>query len=150
MVLAYSIDPAKPADELREVQRRLADGRRRMLTLVEEDAQSYEAVRAARRTRKERPGDVAAEAGYRGALRGAASVPLETARLSQELAVGLESVRSRTKATLASDLVTALALFRAATEGGLANVAINLDDLKAAGEPTLSVETEVARLRSKG
>jgi formiminotetrahydrofolate cyclodeaminase len=64
--------------------------------------------------------------------------------------VGLESVRSRTKATLASDLVTALALFRAATEGGLANVAINLDDLKAAGEPTLSVETEVARLRSKG
>jgi glutamate formiminotransferase / formiminotetrahydrofolate cyclodeaminase len=150
MVLAYSLDPAKPADDLRELHRALSDGRRRLLALVEEDAQSYEAVRAARKARKERPGDASAEAFYRTALRGAASVPLETARLSVDFAVRLETVRTRTKVALGSDLVTALALFRAATEGALANVAINLDDLKAVGEPTTTVETEMARLRSKG
>jgi formiminotetrahydrofolate cyclodeaminase len=75
---------------------------------------------------------------------------LETARLSEDLAVRLEGLRSRTKSALASDLVTALALFRAATEGALANVAINLDDLKAAGQPTAEVEAELVRLRSKG
>jgi glutamate formiminotransferase / formiminotetrahydrofolate cyclodeaminase len=150
MVLSYSIDPAKPADDLRSVQGALTAGRRRLLSLIEEDAASYEAVRSARKGRKERPGEAAAGAAYLGALRKAASVPLETARLSEELTVQLESIRGRTKPALASDLVTALALFRAATEGALANVAINLDDLKAAGEPTVEVEAELARLRSKG
>jgi formiminotetrahydrofolate cyclodeaminase len=150
MLLAYSIDPAEPGDDLREVQRALTEGRRRMLSLVEEDAASYEAVRTARKARKERPGDAAAQASYLVALRGAATVPLGTARLSEELAVRLEGARARIKPALASDLVTALALFRAATEGALANVAINLDDLKAAGEPTAAVEAELARLRSKG
>jgi glutamate formiminotransferase len=149
MVLAYSIDPARPADDLRDAHQALNRGRRRMLSLVEEDARSYEAVRSARKARKENPGD-AAEAGYLAALRGAAAVPLETARLSEDLAVRLEGLRSRTKSALASDLVTALALFRAATEGALANVAINLDDLKAAGQPTAEVEAELVRLRSKG
>jgi glutamate formiminotransferase/formiminotetrahydrofolate cyclodeaminase len=149
MVLAYSIDPATPADDLRETQRRLTEGRRRLLALVEEDARSYDAVRAARKARKERPGTAASEAAYLSALRGAAAVPLETARLATDLAVALEAVRSRTKRALASDLVSALALFRAATDGALANVAINLDDLKAAGEPTAEVEAELARLRSK-
>jgi glutamate formiminotransferase/formiminotetrahydrofolate cyclodeaminase len=150
MVLAYSIDPATPPDDLRALRDRLGDGRRRMLALVEEDASSYEAVRSARKARKERPGEAAAQAAYLTALRGAAAVPLETARLAEDLAVALEAVRSRTKTALASDLVTALALFRAATEGALANVAINLDDLKTAGEPTAEVEAELARLRTKG
>ena len=148
MVLAYSIDPAKPDEELRTVRDLLTDGRRRLLALVEEDAASYEAVRTARRARKERPGDAAAQAAYLAALRNAAAVPLGSARLAQDLAVRLESVRARTKAALASDLVTSLALFRAATEGALANVAINLDDLRAAGEPTAEVEAELERLRA--
>ena len=84
MVLAYSIDPAKPTDDLREVQGALAAGRRRLLVLIEEDAQSYEAVRTARRARKERPGDGTTEAAYLTALRSAAMVPLETARLSED------------------------------------------------------------------
>ncbi|HTZ61210.1 MAG TPA: cyclodeaminase/cyclohydrolase family protein [Thermoplasmata archaeon] len=148
MVLAYSIDPAKPDEELRTVRDLLTDGRRRLLALVEEDAASYEAVRTARRARKERPGDAAAQAAYLAALRNAAAVPLGSARLAQDLAVRLESVRAHTKAALASDLVTSLALFRAATEGALANVAINLDDLRAAGEPTTEVEAELERLRA--
>ncbi len=147
MVLAYSIDPAKPVDRLRSAQEALHDGRARMLRLMEEDPASYEAVRAARRIRKERAGEAEAEAAYRSALRGSVAVPLETARLAQDLAVRLEGVRTLTKAALASDLTTALALFRAATEGALANVAINLDDLAKVGEPTADVAAEIARLR---
>ena len=149
MVLAYSIDAKAPAEDLVAVASTLRDGRRRMLALLVEDSASYDAVRTARRMRKEHPGDAAAEEGYRAALRGAVAVPLETARLAQDLSVRLESVRARTKSALASDLTTAIALFRAATEGALANVAINLDDLAKVGEPTGDVSAEVERLRPK-
>ena len=146
MVLAYSIDAARPDPPLAELRERLERGRLRLLELVDEDAQSYEAVRTARRARKERPGP-AADAAYLSAVRGATQVPLGTARLAAELAVELERVRGRTKAALSSDLVTALALFTAAIEGALANVAINLEDLKTQGEQIAEIESEIARLR---
>jgi glutamate formiminotransferase / formiminotetrahydrofolate cyclodeaminase len=150
MVLAYSIDPKQPDPELVEARESFHQSRRRLLALVEEDAASYEGVRTARRARKERPGDPSTEGPYRAALRAAVAVPMETARLAQELAVRLESMRGRTKAALGSDLTTALALYRAATEGALANVAINLEDLGAVGEPTAEVAREIDRLRPKG
>ncbi len=148
MVLAYSIDPAKPAAELKDLADALRAGRRRFLELVEEDARSYEGVRTARKARKESPGD-AAQAAYVVAIRRAAEVPLTTARLAADLSVRLESARARTKAALGSDLVTALALFRATIDGALANVAINLEDLKAAGAPAAEIEPELARLHPK-
>jgi glutamate formiminotransferase len=147
MVLAYSIDPAKPAEDLVAVSTVLTEGRRRFLELADEDARSYDAVRAAKKARKERPNDPGAQAGYIAAVKGAAEVPLETARRAVELAQRLDSVRTRTKTALGSDLVTSLALFRAAAEGALANVAINLEDLKAAGQSTEAFEAEVARLK---
>ncbi|HXW66382.1 MAG TPA: glutamate formimidoyltransferase [Thermoplasmata archaeon] len=147
MVLAYSIDPKAPAEELVRTRERLTGGRRRLLGLVEEDARSYEAVRAARRTRKDAGGTAGAETAYRDALRGAVAVPLETARLAEELRVDLEGVQSRTKRALSSDVTTALALLRAAVEGAVANVAINLEDLRSAGEATSEVEAALVRLR---
>jgi glutamate formiminotransferase / formiminotetrahydrofolate cyclodeaminase len=147
MVLAYSIDPAKPVDELVSVQAALRAGRTRLLALIEEDPASYETMRATRRKRKERPGDVEAEAAYRAAVHGAVEVPLQTARLARELTLRVDSVKARTKAVLASDLTTALALFRAASEGALANASINLPDLAAAGEPTAEIAAEIERLR---
>ena len=147
MVLAYSIDPAKPADDLVAVDTALKEGRHRFLELADEDALSYDAVRQSKRARKERPTDPTTQEAYLRAVRGAAEVPLETARRAVELANRLDSVRTRTRAALASDLVTSLALFRAATEGALANVAINLEDLKAAGQSIDALEAEVARLR---
>ena len=149
MVLAYSIDRKQPEPDLRELSDTLTRGRRRLLALVEEDGAAYNAMRKARKEHKDRPGDSRAEAAYLTALRGAAGVPLEAARLSTDLAVRLEAVRERTNRMLSSDLVTALALFRAASEGALANVAINLDELKAAGAPTAEVEAELTRLRPK-
>lgn len=148
MVLAYSIDPAHPAEDLVAVAREMTEGRRRFLVLADEDAASYDGVRAAKRGRKERPSDPSAQAAYLGAVRHAAEVPFETARRARELAKRLDSVRARTRAALGSDLVTSLAMFQAAMEGALANVAINLEDLKAAGESTESLEAEIARLRS--
>lgn len=148
MVLAYSIDPTKPAEELAAVRTRLTEGHHRFLELSDEDSRSYDAVRQTKKARKERPGDSAAQEAYLNAVRGAAEVPLETARRAVDLASRLDSVRSRTRAALASDLVTSLALFRASTEGALANVAINLEDLKAAGQSTEALESEVARIRS--
>ena len=150
MVLAYSIDPAKPSEDLAEVARALAVGRRRFLALADEDARSYDSVRAARRARKEKPDDPALTAAVASALETAAQVPLETAQRAVDLASRLVLVGERTKAALRSDLTTSLALFRAATEGALANVAVNLDDLKAAGRPTERFESEIVRLRPAG
>jgi glutamate formiminotransferase len=147
MVLAYSIDPAKPAEDLVAVNAALTDGRHRFLELSDEDSRSYDAVRQSKKVRKERPNDPAAQEGYLQAVRGAAEVPLETARRAVGLAKQLDSVRGRTRAALGSDLVTSLALFRAAAEGALANVAINLEDLKAAGQSVETFEAEVALLR---
>ncbi|MGA9043638.1 MAG: cyclodeaminase/cyclohydrolase family protein [Thermoplasmata archaeon] len=147
MVLAYSIDPAKPAEDLVAVSTALTEGRHRFLELADEDSRSYDAVRQSKKARKERPNDPTTQEAYLKAVQGAAEVPLETARRAVELAGRLNGVGSRTRAALGSDLVTSLALFRAAAEGALANVAINLEDLKAAGQPTEALETEVARLR---
>jgi glutamate formiminotransferase / formiminotetrahydrofolate cyclodeaminase len=147
MVLAYSIDPAHPDPGLTALSSTLEEGRRRMLALVDEDSRSYEAVRAARKARKAAPGPES-ERTYVEALRGAAEVPLSTARLAAELARPVAEARPRTKAALSSDLTTALALFRAATEGALANVEVNLADLRAAHVATEPLEAEVARLRA--
>jgi len=150
MVLAYSIDAAKPVEDLTAIARSLSEGRERFLELADEDARSYDGVRAAKRARKDRPEDPALTAAYVSALEHAAAVPLETARRAHELAGRLDAVRARTRAALASDLITSLALFRAAAEGALANVSINLEDLKAAGQPIDRIEAEVARLRPSG
>ena len=148
MVLAYSIDPANPAEDLVAVRALLTEGRARFLELAEEDSRSYDAVRQAKKARKERPADPAAQEAYVRAVRGAAEVPLETARRAVDLGSRLQAVGSRTRAALGSDLVTSLALFRAAAEGALANVSINLEDLKAAGQPIDEYEAAVARLQT--
>ncbi len=148
MVLAYSLDPARPDPELTELHHHLEAARTRFLEMSDEDARSYDLVRAARRARKAAPGDGGVEQGYLAALRGAAETPLATARLASELSGRLRSVRARTKATLESDLVTALALLHAAMKGALANVEINLVDLKAVGAPTEELQREVAGLRA--
>jgi glutamate formiminotransferase / formiminotetrahydrofolate cyclodeaminase len=148
MVLAYSIDPAKPAEELASVAHALTEGRHRFLELADEDAASYEAVRAARRARKEHPDDPTLPAAYADALEHSANVPLETARRAVELSGRLAAVGDKTRAALKSDLTTSLALFRAAAEGALANVEVNLADLKTAGRPIEAFESEIGRLRA--
>jgi glutamate formiminotransferase / formiminotetrahydrofolate cyclodeaminase len=148
MVLAYSIGRTAPRPALAELKATLAERRARLLLLAELDPKAYDQVVLARRALKDQPQDPAARQRHVKALRGAVGVPLETARIARDLAARLEGVRSQTKAALVSDLTTALALFRAAAEGALANVDVNLVDLRSAGEPVAPLEEEVARLRA--
>ncbi len=146
MVLAYSASGPE-ASGLAGLREELERAREEFFRLADRDAASYEAVRAARRRAKEAPSDPGAPAAVVDALREAAAVPLATARRSQALAERLGAVRDRTNPRLASDLVTALALFRAARDGGVANVSTNLDDLRQAGVPVTELEAEVEALR---
>ena len=64
------------------------------------------------------------------ALRQAALVPLGVAEKAAEAARIAEELRAISNPNMASDLTTAIALARAAIEGALANVSINLDSIK--------------------
>jgi formiminotetrahydrofolate cyclodeaminase len=67
------------------------------------------------------------------ALKLAAEVPLAVAEQAKELLTLVESLKPITNPNMASDLTVAAALSRAAIEGALANVAINVESIKDAG-----------------
>jgi formiminotetrahydrofolate cyclodeaminase len=67
------------------------------------------------------------------ALKQATSVPLSVAERAREVAGIAVKLGPITNSNMKSDLTTALALARAAIEGALANVEINLASLKDAG-----------------
>jgi len=147
MVIAYS-SPADGSDEaLAGTARDIDRERIALLAAIDEDARSFEDVRTTRRARKEHPDDAAAREAWERALRRSAEVPLATARRARTVAERLEQIRPKVKATIASDLTTALALLHAAVDGALANVAINLDDLAKANLPRDDLAAELARLR---
>lgn len=150
MALAYSIPKGGEDPVLEPALSSARAARARFLELVGEDSAAYESVRSARRDLKERPHDSVVQKVWVVSLRKAAEVPLETARLARHLSDTLGNMRSRVKAALESDLVTSLALLRATSEGALANVGINLEDLRAAHEPVGDVEAEIVRLRAAG
>ena len=147
MVVAYS-SPADGSDtELAEAARSLDIERRALLDAIDADSASFEAVRTARRVRKEHPDDAMAAEAWAKALRRSAEVPLDTARRARAVAERLDRIRGKVKATIASDLTTALLLLRAGADGALANVAINLEDLAKADLPRDDLVAELARLR---
>jgi glutamate formiminotransferase/formiminotetrahydrofolate cyclodeaminase len=147
MVVAFST-PAKqtPSLPLNALAKELVEGRGTFLELANADTDAYEAVRSARRTRKSKPDDPAAQSAFLDALRHATEVPLSTARLARQLQGQLEAHREQTNAVLGSDLVSGLALLRAAADSALANVSINLADLREAGLPVADLEAERDRL----
>ncbi len=147
MVLAYSIDANTPKnDPLVAARTACWEARTFFVRAMTEDAQAYEAVRAARKELKDRPNDAGKIAASIAALRRSAEVPLATARTAVRLAETLRSIGPKTKTALASDLATALALLSAARDGGLANVRVNVTDLNAAGQSTGEIEAELNRL----
>jgi len=150
MVVAYST-PAKqtPSPPLAALTKELIEGRGTFLELANADSDAYEAVRTARRDRKTKPDDPAAQRAFLDALRHAAEVPLDTARLARRLQSRLEVHREQTNPALGSDLVSGLALLRAAADSALANVSINLVDLREAGMPVADLEAERDRLSGR-
>ncbi len=148
MVLAYSNPTDRPDAELAEAARALGQARSKFLQLVEDDSRAFEEVRAARKQRKERPDDPEAQTAWERALRRSAEVPLATAKEARSVAERLVAVRPKVKATIASDLTTALALLSAGIDGALANVVINLEDLAKANLPREDLADAVTRLRA--
>ncbi len=84
------------------------------------------------------------------ALRHAAEVPLVTAQASHRVGQLAKSLQEKTNPRMASDLTVAIALSRAAVEGALANVEINLEAMEpgAEAEFVASARARVAQLRS--
>lgn len=111
--------------------------RQKLTLLVERDAASYEAVRAAYTL----PSDTEQAANaktlaVRAALLGASDVPLETARAAASVAKLAAAVAERGNTNAVSDACVAALLAEAACKGAVWNVRINVAslDASAAGE----------------
>jgi len=109
---------------------RLSQLREELKHAIDADAESYNLVMKAYKSAKESSdGDAAISA----ALKQATSVPLGVAERVVEVAEIATRLKPVTNPNMKSDLTTAIALAKAALEGALANVEINLDSLKDEG-----------------
>jgi formiminotetrahydrofolate cyclodeaminase len=121
---------------------RLAQLREDLKTAIDADADSYNTVMKAF---KQSQGD--GDAAITAALKGATNVPLSVAERASELARVIEELKPITNPKMASDLSVAASLCRAALEGAIANVEINLGDLKDPGFIS-EVRARVSSLRA--
>jgi len=108
----------------------LAQLREELKAAVDADAESYNAVMKAYKQAKEAADG---EAVIQAALKQATSVPLGVAERAREVRGLAEKLGPVTNPNMKSDLTTASALARAAIEGALANVEINLASIKDEG-----------------
>ncbi len=116
--------------QLSEAIARLSQLREELKAAIDADAASYNSVMKAYKSAKESSdGDAAIVS----ALKQATSVPLGIAEKVVEVAKIAGGLKPITNPNMKSDLVTAIALAKAALEGALANVEINLDSLKDEG-----------------
>src|SRR6184192_3611979 len=116
--------------ELSEAIARLAQLREELKAAIDADANSYNAVMNAYKAAKSSAeGDGLIDA----ALKQATSAPLSVAERAKEVAEIADKLKPITNPNMKSDLTTASALARAAIEGALANVDINLESLKDQG-----------------
>jgi glutamate formiminotransferase / formiminotetrahydrofolate cyclodeaminase len=146
MVVRYSQSSATPDPALDSALGELGAARSALVGAIDGDTEAFEGLRAARRRRKSAPDDAAAADALRTATRRATEVPLATARTARADAGTLEALRPKVRATIASDLTTALSLLDSAVTGALANVAANLPDLEAAGGDTVGIRAEANSL----
>jgi len=106
---------------------RLSLLREELKAFIDADAESYSAVMKAYRQAKD---SANADGIIDAALKQATSVPLGVAERAWEVAGIAEDLTPITNPNMKSDLTTSIALAKAAIEGALANVAINLESLK--------------------
>jgi formiminotetrahydrofolate cyclodeaminase len=113
--------------QLSEAIARLSQLREELKSAINADAESYNLVMKAYKLAKESSNG---DAGISAALKQATSVPLGVAEKVVEVAKIATNLKPITNPNMTSDLTTAVALAKAALEGALANVEINLDSLK--------------------
>jgi len=130
--------------QLSTVIARLAQLREELKAAIDADAESYNAVmNAYKQGRESTDGDVIIDA----ALRQATRVPLSVAEQAREVAELAAKLGPMTNPSMKSDLTTASALAKAAIEGALANVDINLQSMKDAAF-AVEIRNKAAALRS--
>jgi len=110
--------------QLSEAIRRLNQLREELKAAIDADAEAYNVVMKAYRAAKEQTDAGPAIA---AALEQATRVPLGVAERAVEVEGIAVALRPITNPRMSSDLTTAIALAKAALEGALANVEVNLD-----------------------
>jgi glutamate formiminotransferase/formiminotetrahydrofolate cyclodeaminase len=113
--------------ELSDLIARLSQLRDELKAAIDADAESYKSVMAAYKKARE---SASADGLIDAALKQATHVPLHVAERAREVLRIADRLGPITNPVMKSDLVTAAALARAAIEGALANVEINLESLK--------------------
>jgi glutamate formiminotransferase/formiminotetrahydrofolate cyclodeaminase len=109
---------------------RLSQLREEMKAAIDADADSFNVVMKAYKQAKESAdGDAVIDS----ALKQATTVPLGVAERAKEVGKLATELGPITNPNMKSDLTTSSALARAAIEGALANVEINLDSIKDQG-----------------
>ena len=117
--------------QLSEAIARLAPLREELKSAIDADAESYNVVMKAYKSARSPEGGASdSEAAISAALKQATNVPLGVAENVVEVAKIATRLKPITNPNMKSDLTTAIALAKAALEGALANVEINLDSLK--------------------
>jgi len=119
---------AQDSERLQEVVRKGEDLRQRLLGLVGEDAESFDAVMQAFKLPKDKP-DVRRKAIQDATVR-AAEVPLRTLDSSVQVLRLAEEVAKYGAINALSDITTSISAARAAVEGAASNVLINVDTLE--------------------
>jgi glutamate formiminotransferase/formiminotetrahydrofolate cyclodeaminase len=117
--------------QLSEAIARLAQLREELKSAIDADAEAYNVVMKAYKSAKESDRNANdGDAAIASALKQATSVPLGVAEKAVEVSKIAANLKPITNPNMKSDLKTAIALAKAALEGALANVEINLDSLK--------------------
>jgi glutamate formiminotransferase len=113
--------------QLSEAIARLSALREELKAAIDADSEAFNVVMKAYKEAKTAPnGDALIDAG----LKQATAVPLGVAQKSKEVQRIAESLKPITNPNMKSDLISAIALAKAAIEGALANVEINLESIK--------------------
>ena len=113
--------------ELSDALARLGEMREQFKASIDADAASFNKVMAAFKKAKDHP---EAQAEIEAATKKATLVPLVVAERAREVGRIIESLRPITNPKMASDLTVGASLAHTAVQGALANVEINLGDIK--------------------
>jgi glutamate formiminotransferase / formiminotetrahydrofolate cyclodeaminase len=113
--------------QLSDAIARLAEIREELKAAIDADAASFTEVMAAFKKLRDNPG---AQEEVDAAMKKATTIPLTVAERAREVGTILESLRPITNPKMDSDLTVGVALAGAAVTGALANVEINLGELK--------------------
>jgi len=132
---------------MRDVRARGEEARRRLMNLARRDSEAFEAVLKARRMPENTPEEAAARSrALAEAELSAARVPLETAEACLEV-LDLAGIAAKLgNANAITDVGVAALLARAAGEGALLNVEINLKSMASSADKS-DVESASLRLR---